>query len=82
MVKKKVLQQISIPPAAELSNPTYTPAKVRCVGFVPDPVHEMGPHVIALVVRVELFNVRDAEAFPLTGFLKSLLVPLYVVLQL
>ena len=40
------------------------------LAFVPDPVHEMGPHAIPLVVRVELFNVRDAEAFPLTCILK------------
>ena len=72
----KLLQQISIPPAAELSNPTYTPATDGWVGFVDDPVHEMAPHVIALVVRVELFNVRDAEAFPLTCILKSLFVTL------
>ena len=42
------------------------------MSFVPDPVHEMGPHVIALFVRVELFNVRDAEAFPITCIFKVL----------
>ena len=52
----KVLQQISIPRAAELSNPRYTPAADGWVGFVPDPVHEMGPHVILLVVRVEFIQ--------------------------
>ena len=62
----KVLQHISIPRAAELSNPRYTLAADGWVGFVPDPVHEMGPHVIPLVVEVELFNVRDSEALPLT----------------
>ena len=31
------------------------------VDFVDDPVHEMAPHVILLVVRSELFNVREAE---------------------
>ena len=70
----RLLQQISIPPAAALSNPTYTPAADGWVGFVPDPVHEMGPHVIPLVVRVELFNVRDAEAFPLTCIFKVIVV--------
>ena len=73
------LQHISIPPAAALSNPTNTPANDGWVGFVPDPVHEMGPHDIPLVVRVDLFNVRDAEAFPLTCILKSLLIELYVI---
>ena len=67
-------EHISIPPAAALSNPIYTPATVGAVGFVPDPEHEIGPHVILLVVRVELFNVREAEAFPFTSMLKSLFV--------
>ena len=62
----ELLQQISIPPVAEVSNPRYTPAAVGDNCFVPVPVHEIGPHVIALVVRVELFNVRDAETLPLT----------------
>ena len=44
------LKQISIPPAAELSNPIYTPATDGIVGFVDDPVHEMAPHVIALII--------------------------------
>ena len=60
------LRQISIPPAAALSNPIYPPAANGTVGLVDDPVHEMAPHVIALVVRVDFFNVREAEAFPLT----------------
>ena len=55
-----------MPPAAALSNPTYTLAVDGWAGFVPDPVHEMGPHVIALVVNVELFKVRVGDAFPLT----------------
>ena len=58
----KLLQQIAIPPAAELSNPTDTLAADGWVGFVLDPVHEMGPHVIALVVNVVLFSVRDGDA--------------------
>ena len=66
-----MLEQISSPPAATSSNPIYTPATVGDVGCVPDPVHEIGPHVIALVVRVELFYVREAEAFPLTHVNKS-----------
>ena len=60
------LQDISIPPATEESNPINTPATDGVVGFIPVPVHEIGPHVIALVVRVELFNVREGEALPLT----------------
>ena len=70
----ELLQHISIPPVAEVPNPRYTPAVVGDNCCVLVPVHEIGPHVIALVVRVELFNVRDAEAFPLTCILKSLLV--------
>ena len=66
----EALQQISIPTAVELSNPTYILAVDGWVGFVPDPAHEIGPHVILLVVRVELFDVRDADAFPLTCILK------------
>ena len=62
------LTHISIPPAAALANPTYTPATDGAVGCVDDPVHEMAPHVIALVVRVELFNVGEAAAFPLSCF--------------
>ena len=77
----KLLQQISIPPAAALSNPIYTPAVDGCYGFVPGPVHEMGKHVIPLIVRVELFNVKDAEAILFTCILKSLLVEyMYVCL--
>ena len=60
------LSQMSIPLAAALSNPIYTLAADGVVGLVPDTVHEMGPPVILLVVTVELFNVREAEAFPLT----------------
>ena len=60
-----------IPPGAALSNPIYTPAGDGTAGFLDDPVHEMAPHVIALVVRVELFNVREAEAFPLTLIVKK-----------
>ena len=44
--------------------------------FVVVPEHDMAPHVILLVVRVGLLNVRDAEAFPLTCILKSLFVTL------
>ena len=55
-----------MPPAAALSNPIYTPAADGTVGFVDDPAHEMAPHVIALAVRVELFDGREAESFPLT----------------
>ena len=62
----ELLQQISILPAAELSNPTYTLAVDGAVGFVDDPVHETAPHVILLLLGVVLFNVRDAEASPLT----------------
>ena len=79
---RNVLEQISIPPDDDESMPMYTPAAVGTVVFVPDPVHEMGPHIIAFVVRVELFNVRDAETFPLTCILNSLLVELYVILPL
>jgi hypothetical protein len=57
-----------------LPNPIYTPATIGVVGFVLDPVHEMGPHVIPLVVSVELFNARAVEAFPFTCILKSLFV--------
>ena len=78
----KLLQQISIPPAAELANPTYTPAAGGCVGFTADPVHAMGPHVIALVVNVVLFNVRDGDALLLTYILKSLLYVVYKILPL
>ena len=53
-----------MPPADALPMPIYTPAAVGTVGFVPDPVHSMGPRVKPLVVKVELFNVREAEAFP------------------
>ena len=73
---REVLQQISIPPAAELSNPTYTPATDGAVGCVVVPEHEMATHVILLVVRVELINVRDADALPFTCILKSLFVAL------
>ena len=55
-----------MPPAAALPMPIYTPAAVGIVGCVPDPVHAMGPRVIPLVVNVELLNVREAAAFPLT----------------
>ena len=65
------LTQIVMPPAAALSNPIHTPAADGTVGLVDDPVHEMAPHVIALVVRVEFFNVREAEAFPLTCILRN-----------
>ena len=76
------LEHISIPLDDDEPMPMYTPAAVGTVVLVPDPAHEMGPHVIALVFRVELFNVRDAEAFPLTSILRSLLVELYVILHL
>ena len=59
-----------IPPGAALSNPIYTPAGDGTAGFLDDPVHEMAPHVIALVVRVELLNFREAEEFPLTCILR------------
>ena len=49
------LTQIVMPPAAALSNPIHTPAADGTVGLVDDPVHEMAPHVIALVVRVDFF---------------------------
>ena len=71
-----MLAQISISPVELLSNPIYTPAVVGVGGFVPDPSHQIGPHVIALVVRVELVNVREVEAFPLTCILISLFVAL------
>ena len=48
-----MLAHISIPPTDALSNPIYTPASDGDVGFVADPAHEMAPHVIALVVRVD-----------------------------
>ena len=70
------LTQIVMPPAAGISNPIHTPAADGTVGLVDDPVHEMAPHVIALVVRVELFYVREVQAFPLTCILKSLFVAL------
>ena len=69
-----LLEQISIPPTAALFNPIFTPATAGVVGFVPDPVHDMGPYVLPLVVRVELDNAREGEAFPLTCILKSLFV--------
>jgi hypothetical protein len=47
-----LLAHISFPPAEALANPINTVAVVGVVGFVPDPVHEMGPRVILLVVRV------------------------------
>ena len=65
-----VLEQISIPPDDNEPMPMYTPPAVGTVVCVPDPMHEMGPHVKALVVRVKLFNVRDAEACPLTYICK------------
>ena len=68
--------QISFLPGAALSKPIYTPAADGVVGFVHYPVREMGPHVLLLVVTVELFDVREAEAFPLTCILKSLYVAL------
>ena len=67
----EALTQISISPAAALSNPKYTPAADGVVGFVPYPVHEMGPYVIRLVVRVELFNVREAEALSINMHFKN-----------
>ena len=63
-----MLAHIARPPTAALANRLYTPAVVGVVGCVPDPVHEIGPHVVLLVLRVELFNVRDAEASPLCAF--------------
>ena len=78
----ELLQQISISPAAEFSNPTYTPTAVGWVGFAYDAVHEMGPHVIALVDNVVLFNVRDGDAPLLTYILKSLLDVVYNILPL
>ena len=72
----EALRQISTPPAEELSKPTYTPATDGTVGCAYDPVHEMARHDVALVVRVKLFNVRDAEAFPLACISKSLFVTL------
>ena len=61
------LEQISIPPDDDEPNPMYTPAAVGTVVFVVVPEHDiMAPHVILFVVRVELFNVREGEAFPLT----------------
>ena len=60
------LTHMFIPPAAALSNPIYTPAADGTVGFVDDPAHEMASHVIALAVRVELFDGREAESFLLT----------------
>ena len=68
-----LLVQISIPPAAELSNPIYTLAVVGVVGFV-DPLHELGPHVISLVVRVDLFNVRGGNVVPFTRMQISMFV--------
>ena len=73
---EELVQQISSPRVAALSNPVYTPAAFGTAGFLLDPVHEMGPHVILLVVNVELFNVGEAEACPLTCILKSLFVAL------
>ena len=83
----EVLTQMFIPPAAALSNPIYTPAVDGTVGFVDDPVHEMAPHVVAWVVRVELFNLRDTEAFPFTCILKNIVCRvvnkfLFVIIEL
>ena len=79
----EALQQISIPPAVELSNPTYTLAVDGWVGFVcVVPVHEIGPLVILLVVNVVLFNVRDGDALLLTYILKSPLDVVYKILPL
>ena len=61
-----LLAQTSIPPAAEVSIPIYTPATDGVVELVTDPVHGMGPHVIRLVVILELVPAREGEAFPFT----------------
>ena len=55
-----------MPPDDNASNPMCTQTAVGSVVFVVVPEHDMAPHVILFVVRVVLFNVRDAEAFPLT----------------
>ena len=52
---------ISISPAAELSNATYTHAADGVVGFVVDPVRDMLPHVRLLVVNVELASVSEGD---------------------
>ena len=61
-----LLAQISLTPVAELSSPIYTPAGDGVVVFAPDPVHEMGPHGMPLVVRLELVNVNEGEVCPFT----------------
>ena len=66
----ELLEQISIPPAEALYNPINTPATDGAVGFVVVPEHEMAPHVILLVARVELCNVREAGAFQFACNLK------------
>ena len=71
-----MLAHISIPPADALSKPICMLATVGVVGFVIVLEHGVAQHVILLVVRVALFNVRDAEACPLTCISKSLFVAL------
>ena len=51
----------SIPHAAALSIPIYTPTNVGVVVFVPDPAHEMAPHVMSLFVNVEFATVHDGD---------------------
>ena len=41
-----VLEQMSIPPTAALSNPIYTLATVAVASFAADPVREMAPHAM------------------------------------
>ena len=63
-----LLEQISAPPAADLSTPTYTPASEGVKGFAMDPVHEMLLHVILLVVIVERISVDYRIGYNLRAF--------------
>ena len=65
---------MSTPPAEELSITIYTRVAPGVVGYVFDSVHEMAPHVILLVVKVELSNAKEGDACPLIRIIKSLLV--------
>ena len=67
-----LLAQISIPPADALSIPIDTPSNVGVVVFVTDPMHEMAPHYILLVVSVELLTDNEGDTCPFACMFKSL----------
>ena len=70
-----LLEQISIPPAAELFIPKYTrAADDGVVGFVVDPVHEMLPPVILLIVNADVLNVIESDACPFICILHHILL--------